>query len=103
MATSGDQGPVTAAQSAVALAVFSEPVTGLGPASFKTAGPPDAAVSAITLLRGTTSYYHILLTLPPSYWPRHPQPRGAHPRGPAVEITVQTKLGAACFVRLQNG
>ncbi len=68
MATSGDQGPVTTAQSAVALAVFSEPVTGLGPASFKTAGPPDAAVSAITLLRGTTSYYHILLTLPPSYY-----------------------------------
>ena len=68
MATSGDQGPVTGEQNAVAVAVFSEPITGLSTASFKIDGPPTATVSALKLLRGTSSYYHILLALPPAYF-----------------------------------
>lgn len=67
-ATSGDQGAVTSEQDVVAVAVFSEPVTGLSPASFKLAGPNGAAVTALKLLRGTSSYYHALLALPPSYY-----------------------------------
>ena len=68
MATSGDQGPITGEQNAVAVAVFSEPITGLSTASFKIDGPPMATVSALKLLRGTSSYYHILLALPPAYY-----------------------------------
>ena len=68
MAASGDQGPVTAEQNAVVVAVFSEPVTGLSTASFRIDGPAAATVTALKLLRGTNSYYHVLLTLPPAYY-----------------------------------
>ncbi|KAK9835176.1 hypothetical protein WJX81_003674 [Elliptochloris bilobata] len=68
MAASGDQGPVTGEQNAVAVAVFSEPVTGLSAASFRIDGPPAATVTALKLLRGTSSYYHVLLTLPAAYY-----------------------------------
>lgn len=68
MAASGDQGPVTAEQNAVVVAVFSEPVTGLSTASFRIDGPAAATVTALKLLRGTNSYYHILLALPPAYY-----------------------------------
>lgn len=67
VAFSGELGAVTAEQSVVIVAVFSEPVLGLAPSQFAVAGPAGAAVTALKLLHGTASYYHLLLQLPGAY------------------------------------
>jgi hypothetical protein len=67
MGFSGDYGAVTGAQSVVLVLVFSEPVTGLALAQLSIAGPAGASLSALKLLHGTLSYYHVLLDVPASY------------------------------------
>ena len=62
-------GPTTDEQTAVALLVFSEPVTALTAASFSVSGPPSgAAVTGVKLLRGTSTYYHAAVSLPAAYY-----------------------------------
>ena len=67
VAFSGELGAVTAEQSVVVVAVFSEPVAGLAPSQFAVSGPAGAAVTALKLLHGTTSYYHLLVNVPGAY------------------------------------
>ncbi|KAK9817300.1 hypothetical protein WJX72_012366 [[Myrmecia] bisecta] len=68
MASSGDQGLVTSQQNVVLLAVFSKPITGLTTASFTVTGPASGAVALLKPVRGTHSYYHIVINLPAAYY-----------------------------------
>ena len=68
---SGDAGAVTDQQSVAVVAVFSEPVTGVGADSFTVVGPATgASVAGVKLVQGTTSYYHAVVNLPASYYGR---------------------------------
>ena len=69
MAHASDLGAVTSEQNVVVLVVFSEPVTSLTAAAFTVTGPASGAqVSGVKLLRGTSTYYHAAVSLPPSYY-----------------------------------
>ena len=64
---SNDNGAVTDQQDCVVILVFSEPVAGLTATQVKVTGPPSASVSAMKLLQGTSSYYHLLISMADSY------------------------------------
>ena len=64
---SNDNGAVTDQQDCVVVLVFSEPVAGLTATQVKVTGPPNASVSAMKLLQGTSSYYHLLISMADSY------------------------------------
>ena len=67
MAISSDGGALTSQQACALVIVWAEPVTGLAASQFKVSGPPSASVGALKLLRGTSSYYHLLVNLPADY------------------------------------
>lgn len=67
MSFSNDYGAVTDQQNCVLVLVFSEPVTGLSAAQLKVSGPPTASVTALKLLQGTSSYYHVLVVIATAY------------------------------------
>lgn len=67
MAFSSDGGALTSEQSCVLIIVFTEPITGLATSHFKVTGPATSTVTALKLLRGTSSYYHLLVQLPAGY------------------------------------
>lgn len=67
MAVSSDGGALTSQQASALVIVWSEPITGLAASQFKIMGPASASVGALKLLRGTSSYYHLLLQLPGDY------------------------------------
>lgn len=65
---SGSQGLITDEQNVVLALVFSEPVTGLAPTSFSVSGPSGATISGLKLFRGTTTFYHLVVNLPGTYY-----------------------------------
>lgn len=65
---SGSQGLITSDQNVVLALVFSEPVTGLTANSFSISGPSGATISGLKLLRGTNTYYHLVVNLPGTYY-----------------------------------
>ena len=67
MSFSSDSGAITSQQNCVLISVFSEPVTGLDASQFKISGPPSATATALKLLQGTSSYYHLLIVISASY------------------------------------
>jgi hypothetical protein len=67
MAFSSDYGAITSEQSCVLVVVFAEPVSGLSANQFKVTGPNTSSITALKLLQGTSSYYHLLLQLPSDY------------------------------------
>ncbi|BDA42482.1 probable extracellular serine proteinase at N-terminal half [Coccomyxa sp. Obi] len=67
MAMSSDGGALTCQQAVALIMVWSEPITGLETSQFTVTGPASASVVALKLLRGTSSYYHLLLNLPSAY------------------------------------
>lgn len=64
---SNDNGAVTDQQTCVVVLVFSEPVAGLTANHIKVTGPSSASVSGLQLLQGTSSYYHLLISVADSY------------------------------------
>ena len=64
----GEQGLTTDEQDVRLLLVFSEPVTGLTVSSFSVSGPSGAYVSHLQLLRGTKTFYHLVVSLPGVYY-----------------------------------
>ncbi len=64
---SNDHGAVTDQQNCVVVLVFSEPVAGLAANQVKVTGPPKVSVSALKLLQGTSTYYHLLISMADSY------------------------------------
>lgn len=67
MAISSDGGALTGQQACAMVIVWAEPVAGLATSQFKVSGPSTASVGALKLLRGTSSYYHLLVNLPADY------------------------------------
>lgn len=67
MSFSSDNGAVTDQQNCVVILVFSEPVAGLAATQVQVSGPPNASVTALKLLQGTSSYYHLLIFMTASY------------------------------------
>lgn len=65
---SGSQGLITDEQNVVLALVFSEPVTGLTASSFSISGPSGATISGLKLLRGTNTFYHLVVQLPGTYY-----------------------------------
>ena len=64
---SNDNGAVMDQQTCVVVLVFSEPVAGLTANQFKVTGPSSASVSALKLLQGTSTYYHLLISVADDY------------------------------------
>ncbi|EIE20927.1 hypothetical protein COCSUDRAFT_54280 [Coccomyxa subellipsoidea C-169] len=67
VAVSSEGGALTSQQAIALVIVWAEPITGLATSQFKVSGPATASVAALKLLRGTSSYYHLLVNLPADY------------------------------------
>lgn len=66
MAYSAEDGLVTQQSQVVLLVVFSEAIEGLEGGGILTA--PAATVSGLKKLRGTDTYYQVMLSVPPTYF-----------------------------------